>query len=127
MTATQLSLIIPSGTEKKSFFNTIGSKNPELSQYKKDAKFQEQRVLKLFNGGEKLTALEACRRTGLNHDSGKRAVTVLKNKGVLTKLAKPEMVREEYGKMNHLFQLTALVSEESLKLIELENLNKIKI
>lgn len=109
-----------------SWYNTIHSENPELAQYKKESKAQEQKVLKLFQGGEKMTALEVCRRSGLNHDAGKRATTVLKNKLVLTKLSKYEMVVEEFKKKNHLYQLTKFVSEESKKLIEQENEEKLK-
>lgn len=124
----QLSLdLIPNGNQNRdSFFNTIKSENPELATYQKQAKYQEQRVKKLFESGEKITALEACRRTGLNHDSGKRAVTNLKNKSILTKLSKFEMIREEFGKLNHVYQLTKFVSEESKKLIEKEIEEKIK-
>jgi len=117
--------VIPAGTQK-SFYNTIHSKGAELKQYKADAKGQEKKVLKLFQDGSKLSALEVCRRTGLNHDAGKRATSVLKNKNVLTKLSKKEMIREEFGKMNHLYQLTTSVSEESLRLIELDKLYQIE-
>jgi len=92
------------GTER-CWFNTISAPKPELKQFTKDAKGQEAVVLKVFESGEKLTALEVKRRTGLNQDSCKRAITVLKNKGKLLKLGKDEMVLEEYGKMNHRYQI----------------------
>jgi len=101
---TELFEIIPNGTERN-WFNTISASKPELQQFTKDAKGQEAVVLKVFESGEKLTALEVKRRTGLNQDSCKRAITVLKNKGKLLKLGKDDMVLEEYGKMNHRYRI----------------------
>lgn len=83
------------------FYNTIQA-TTKLPEYESKALSQEQKVMKVFESGEKLTALEVRRRTGMNQDSCKRAITNLKKKGKLIKLE--EMVMEEYGKPNHLWQ-----------------------
>lgn len=85
------------------FFNTINEVNPILAQYKEEAQAQEAVILRLFENGEKMTPLEVERRTGINHDSVKRAITCLTRKGKLVKL--DEKVMEVRGKKNHLWIL----------------------
>lgn len=120
----QTSLELDSNQE--SFFNTLKAENPELATYKAKSKSQEIIIWKEFYSGRKYTALLIKRITGINQDSAKRSITVLKNRGVLTKLSKYEMIQEEYGKPNHQYQLTKFVSEESKKLIEQEIEEKLK-
>lgn len=92
-------------THQTSFFDTIKSTEPDLTKFESDAKSQEATILELFQKGGKYTPLAAERITGINHDSVKRAMTVLTNKGKLIKLGKEEMVMESRGKMNHRWEL----------------------
>jgi len=95
---------IPNGNEKI-WYNTINSTEPELTQFKKDAKCQEKLILSVFEDGNKYTALHIKRITGMNQDSCKRAITNLFKKGLIQKLDKSDMVMEEYGKPNHRWQI----------------------
>ena len=92
--------LIQNGNQK-SFYNTIHLHAAELKQFKADAKGQEKIILKVFEGCEKLTPLEVERRTGINHDSCKRAITNLTTQNKLIKLGKEDMILEAKGKMNH--------------------------
>lgn len=84
------------------FFNTIKSEGEEKEKFEKEAKGQEAIVMKVFESGEKLTALAVTRKTGINQDSCKRSISVLKKAGKLVKLK--EMTMEQYGKKNHYYQ-----------------------
>mgnify|MGYP007071596763 CR=1 len=105
MTQQSLFDIIPGGNDRKSFYNTIKETGITLQKSESDANSQENIILKVFESGEKFTPLAIERLTKINHDSVKRAITNLTNKGKLIKLGKEEMILESRGKMNHRWQI----------------------
>ena len=90
---------------EKVFYNTIHAQEPELSQFKKEAKGQEKAILSVFEDGNKYTALAIKRKLNMNQDSCKRAINSLFKAGLIVKLGKEDMVMEEYGKLNHRWQI----------------------
>ena len=100
----ELGEIFKLGTEEKfngTFYNTIQASEQELKEFKADAKSHQKIIMQVFESGEKLTALEVKRRTGINHDSCKRSINTLFKKKLILKLGKEDMVMEEFGKKNH--------------------------
>lgn len=85
------------------FYNTIGTKNPELAQYKAVGATQEERVLAYLQYHKRSTTSRIARDLGMNLNSARRSVTNLYKKGLLVKTE--EKVVEEFSKPNFIYRI----------------------
>lgn len=89
------------------FFNTVNLTGPELVEAKVQTGVQDIRVLGLYRELGKMTPL-ACWRAYCGRfpacpcTSIRRSITVLTGLKMLRQL--PDMVKEQYGKPNHLWE-----------------------